>query len=87
MRIRQNRPKSEALQLAVAGGFGTAVFGGDTPVSGMIDFMTEEYRSRWKIDCLNKYNVITAPMSAVQKVIDYPYIDYRSTSSGQKSRF
>lgn len=78
LRIRQSRPDSPALQLAVAGEFGTAVFAGDTPVSGMLHRMTDSYRSHWKIDTYNKYNVITVPMAAVQKVIGYPYIDFLS---------
>jgi FkbM family methyltransferase len=77
-KIRQNRPKSPVLQLAVGSKYGVAEFRGDKAVSGLIDNLNEDYIKRWGVDDFEKFKVITAPFNDIEAVMGFDYIDFLS---------
>lgn len=78
MSARKNRPASKVLEIAISSEFGIAEFAGDTAVSGLTEYFTSSYRRRWGIDDFQRHKTLTAPMHAVQEVINRPYIDFLS---------
>lgn len=77
-KLYANRPTASIHKVAVMQEFGVREFLGHSPVSGAADELTEKYVATWKLDKLEPYGVMSAPMKAITAMENLEYIDFMS---------